>query len=254
VPPEPSVGDDLYDVAPNSFVAARDALVRELKAGGARETADQVAAMRRPTRSAWALNQVARREPALIDAYLDSVAVLRAATDDALAGDATGVRPAQHDERAAVDAIVSAATGYLKSSDEGASAAIVERVADSVRAAGADEASAATVRAGRLQTDLSATTLGLDGFGFTSPDASPRRPSRSPSKQAQLDRAATDAEQLAAQLLSDAVRARADADEAEDFARRAQAAAGSAERRAETAQRKAEQARDRAEAKRTSRP
>jgi hypothetical protein len=253
------VGDELFDVPPSEFVAARTALVRELKAAGERGQADQVAALRRPTRSAWALNRVARHEPELIDAYLGAVAALREATDQALGGDATAVRPAQRDERAASDAVVAAATGHLERTGESATAAVVERVADSLRAAGADDEAAVIVRAGRLVTDLDPATLGFEGFGFGARASTTSASKRSASSETdrdralhtQLERTARAAEARAAQMAAEADRARADADDAEAFATRARRAAEAAERRAEAAHRKAEQARARVEAKRS---
>ena len=57
--------DALYAVRPEEFVAARAALVKELKADGQKAEAAQVAKRRRPSVVAWALNQVAREQPKL---------------------------------------------------------------------------------------------------------------------------------------------------------------------------------------------
>ncbi len=53
--------DALYDLAPEEFVAARDQLAKDLRAEKDREGAKEVKALRRPTVTAWALNQFARR-------------------------------------------------------------------------------------------------------------------------------------------------------------------------------------------------
>ncbi|MDP8988077.1 MAG: hypothetical protein M3N11_06985, partial [Actinomycetota bacterium] len=55
--------DQLYELEPRHFVAARDRLVRELRAAGERQAAAAVKGLRRPTVVAWALNQVARAHP-----------------------------------------------------------------------------------------------------------------------------------------------------------------------------------------------
>ncbi|MBA2280587.1 MAG: hypothetical protein H0W25_05030, partial [Acidimicrobiia bacterium] len=57
---EAGAGDDLYTVEPGTFIAARHARVKELKAAGQKQDAAVVAKLRRPTPGAWALNQVAR--------------------------------------------------------------------------------------------------------------------------------------------------------------------------------------------------
>ena len=251
---ERPVGDELYDVAPSEFVAARTALVRELRARGDRAVAADVAARRRPSRSAWALNQVARQEPGLIDAYLDAVAALRIATEQALEGDPTAVRPAQADERAAIDEAMAAAARHLDRVGDATTPALVQRMTDSLRAAGADDEAAAVVRAGRLTEDLEPSSFGLGGFGLTPTGRADRRPGRSApasvakadreqARHAQLEQAARDAEQMAAQLRSEADAARGEADRAEAAAKLARKTADTADRRAEAAQRKAERAR-----------
>lgn len=54
--------DQLYSAPRESFVAARNALAKQLKESGETETAAAVARLRKPTLAAWALNQVARTE------------------------------------------------------------------------------------------------------------------------------------------------------------------------------------------------
>ena len=69
--------DALYGLAPEEFVAARDALARRLRKEGRREEAAEVAARRRPSAAAWALNQVARQAPAVVEAALAAGRALR---------------------------------------------------------------------------------------------------------------------------------------------------------------------------------
>ena len=62
VPPDihdrPDV-DALYDLEPGQFVAARDALAKEVRAES-KEAAKAIKALRRPTVTAWAVNRVVR--------------------------------------------------------------------------------------------------------------------------------------------------------------------------------------------------
>src|SRR4051812_44776528 len=53
--------DDLFALDPSEFTAARDRLVAELREAGDKGAAAEVKALRRPTVTAWALNQLARR-------------------------------------------------------------------------------------------------------------------------------------------------------------------------------------------------
>ena len=70
---------DLSDVPPAGFVAARNAKVKELRAAGKADDAREVAALKKPTPAIFALNQVARHQPKVIEALLDATANLRQA-------------------------------------------------------------------------------------------------------------------------------------------------------------------------------
>ncbi len=90
---------DLFGVPPGEFVAARDALAKELRAGGREAEAKEVASLRRPTAPVWAVNQLARRAPAEVEELLDSServqkAQLRGAGGDELRAAMAGQRAA----------------------------------------------------------------------------------------------------------------------------------------------------------------
>ena len=55
--------DQLYAVAPDDFMARRTALAAEAKESGDKALAKQITGLRRPTRSAWLVNLVARARP-----------------------------------------------------------------------------------------------------------------------------------------------------------------------------------------------
>jgi len=63
---------ELFAVPPAEFVAARDALAKELRAAGRDAEAEEVAALRRPTAPVWAVNQLARRAPEELAELLES--------------------------------------------------------------------------------------------------------------------------------------------------------------------------------------
>ena len=54
---------DLYGLPLDEFVKARDTLAKELRKAGKTEAADEVKALRKPSVSAWTVNQLARRYP-----------------------------------------------------------------------------------------------------------------------------------------------------------------------------------------------
>jgi len=183
------------------FVAARADLAKALRAAGERDRAAEVAHLRRPTVPAWALDQVARTAPELIDGLLQAGSRLREATDRAVRGDASSLRSAETEERAAVSAVVARAAA------EGAAAGVPLndahrlRVAATLRAAVLDDDVAAALRAGTLDRDHEASPL---GFG-TGPAPSPRparpRPERTSAgaraQRAELDRLRKEAERTA---------------------------------------------------------
>ena len=64
--------DGLFGLPPEEFIAARDQLARQLKAGGDAAGAKRVSALRRPTVAAWAVNQAARERPELVRELLEA--------------------------------------------------------------------------------------------------------------------------------------------------------------------------------------
>ncbi len=82
--------DQLYELEPGQFVAARDRLARALRAAGDREAATAIKRLRRPTLVAWALNQVARAHGEEVAELLDAGAAVGRAQAQAMSGSASG--------------------------------------------------------------------------------------------------------------------------------------------------------------------
>jgi hypothetical protein len=96
---------DLFAVAPDEFVAARDQLARELRAAGDKDEAAAVKRMRRPAVPVWALNQVATSDPHAIRELLAASEEARTAQNDVLEGaDADVLRVALARRREAIGA------------------------------------------------------------------------------------------------------------------------------------------------------
>ena len=86
--PEPPVAleaalDQLYAADPSEFVAVRKQLASELRAAGDKDGAKELAHARRPSTSAWAVNQLVRRSPQIVDDLLERSRDLRVAADRA---------------------------------------------------------------------------------------------------------------------------------------------------------------------------
>ena len=69
--------DELYVGDFEGFVSRRDELAKGLRADGDSEAANRVRARKKPSRPAWAINQVSAGQPKLRDALLAAGAALR---------------------------------------------------------------------------------------------------------------------------------------------------------------------------------
>lgn len=239
-PPE---ADALYELDPAEFVAARNALVKQLKADKRKDEAAVVATLRKPSAAAWALNQVARCSPDLVSAALEAGDVLRAASDSAVGGDASELREATAADRAATGAVVDEAVSLLG----GRGAAQRQALSATIRAAVLDEGVRALLTAGVLTDDQEEGGFGFGfGLGAGSGDAeiipfTPRQPKARPKPKAPRR---SEEEKEAARRAAEEVAA---AEEAEREARRRKASLeAEAERLARKAARLAEVA-DKAE-------
>jgi hypothetical protein len=241
VAPDPI--DRLYDLPPAEFTPARDALAKELKAGGDAEAAAAVKALRKPSAAAWAINRAARDVPDGLRALLDAGDALRAAQADLLAGTAerTDLRRAGETERAAVSAMVAAAAEAAEAAGHPLSAASATRVRETLHAAALDDGVRDALAAGRLEREAEAAGFasGLVAAAAPARRAAPKAAPGAPTDDRAAKRAA--AKQVAERLKQ----ARAAAREALTEANRA---AREAERVAETAGKRLDVARVKAEA------
>jgi hypothetical protein len=276
----------LYRLPVAEFVAARDQLAKRLRSAGDREAARRVAALRRPSVSVWAANQLPAAAPRALAELLAAGEALREAQDQALAGEpgaARMLRRATAQQRAVVAQLVQRAETLLARAGHAASDQTLARVAATLQAAATGDADTrAALAEGRLQADLDPA-----GFGFggpfdqaepaeDGPPAAAAEPAAVPSggarraaaRQAAMrtvertgraaERAAAalaDAEAALARQEAAAATARQRAErlagrarELADEAARAAAAAGDAEERAEQADREVEAVGERARA------
>jgi hypothetical protein len=153
--------DRLFGLAPEAFVAARDKLARQHRRDGDQDAAARVKALRRPSLSAWAVNQLARGRRPELERLLDAGERLRGAHRADPAGSAVDeLRAAALAEREAVNGLVAAALDLLREAGHRTDDATRDRVASTLHAAAADPAAADLVRGGRLTRDLDAPDFG----------------------------------------------------------------------------------------------
>ena len=145
--------DRLYSLPLEEFTAARNAAAKEL----AGEDAKRVKALRKPTLSAWAVNQAVRAEPGLLDSLLGAGGELRQAHRQATRGTPAQLREAAKAEREAVDALAGAAR---KAAGRKAGEPFMDRVRETLHAASLDPEARDVIAAGRVVSDLRAVGLG----------------------------------------------------------------------------------------------
>jgi hypothetical protein len=176
--------DALYGLPLDEFVPARNALARELRTAGSRDEAAEVAALRKPSVAAWAVNQLVRTQRPAVDELFEAGDGLRAAHDQVLAGrgDAGSLRGAVGRERATVDALTKAARGLLTTQGHELSPTIIERVSDTLHAAALDDDARAQVRDGRLERELRHVGMGMAPGATPGPRRAPagKRGSKQP--------------------------------------------------------------------------
>ena len=140
----------LYAAPLDEFVKVRRAIVDELRAAGEASSARRVAEARKPSRTAWALNQVVRADAAVVRAALHAYA---AASDVQARGEAHAMRAAIEAHRARVADVVGAVRGVLREARIEATPAQLRSVAETLRAAAGEDAVRAQLLAGRLEAD-----------------------------------------------------------------------------------------------------
>lgn len=149
--------DALYADDPSGFVAGRTALIAQMKAAGEREAAAAVAVLRRPSLGAWYANLAARTSLVSLREWLALGAEIREAQarlDLRRVGELGS-------GRAALEArVIRDLTAHLAALGIDASAAGMDELRGTLRAALADPAAAAALAAGRLERSLS-----YAGFG-----------------------------------------------------------------------------------------
>ena len=197
--------DELFAVRPEEFVEARTALAKQLRAEGRKDEAATVAKLRRPSVGAWALNQVARSSPDVVEAAIAAGAELRSASEAAVAGDPGRLRAATTAERAAANAVVKAAAKHLGTRADALAPALLA----TIRVAALDDDVADELRRGVLVSDQEQPGFGfgLEGEVAVAPKSTPKPKARSASpaakklatagataKQAKADREAAERE------------------------------------------------------------
>jgi len=165
----------LYGLPLAEFTPARDALARDLRKAGERETADEAKALVKPSLPAWTVNQLARREPLQMRALRTAGERLREAQAGVLRGDDPGeLQAALRRQRDVVAALLESSRRILETDGHTATDSTLERIRGTLTAAAADSEGAQLVERGRLTRDLEPAGFG----GITATPGPSKRPSQ----------------------------------------------------------------------------
>lgn len=152
--------DELYQLPPERFIAARDDAVEAARRAGDRATATAIGKLRRPTVGAWLVNLLAHQAPELLGDLLTLGDQLRRAQHD-LRGDE--MRELSGKRRAAIGGLVGQARRLAVQAGRSARDNLpLAEVEATLTAALAEPDVAEAVRSGTLTK-----TVGYAGFGET---------------------------------------------------------------------------------------
>jgi hypothetical protein len=165
--------DPLFSVPLSEFVTARDRLARDLKKAGRSEDASAVKALPKPTSSAWALNQTARKSPEVMARFLAaSDALERAQT----AGGKAAYQEALADQRKSLEDLIAATGDALTAAGVKPTRAVLERMANDLRWGALDPGTRRLLEAGRLLKDVAAPDFSALVERMGSPGKRPPEP------------------------------------------------------------------------------
>lgn len=179
--------DELYGADPSEFVAARKRLAADLRTAGEKDAAKTLQSARRPTTAAWALNQLSRHEPELVESFLEAGRELQATQMGARDGGREAMRDATRAHRDALAAATDAALAALESR---ATDAYRSQILATLHAASVDDAVGEQLQQGRLIREITGSTGFPEGPGLTLVPDLESAPEREPPKRAARDRSA----------------------------------------------------------------
>jgi hypothetical protein len=161
--------DRLFHGPLEEFTPARNELAKSLRSGGKAEAAEWVKGLKKPTRAAWLVHQLAARKPKDVAKLLEVGAELRRGQEEMLAGsaDREALRKAARREQETVDSLVRTAEAIGREHKIGST--ILDRVTETLRAAAGDPEVARAIELGRLEREQRAVSIGLTGAVAPSP-------------------------------------------------------------------------------------
>ena len=153
--------DRLYALPLEEFTAERDDLAKRLRKEGDRDSAAAVKALKKPSVAAWAVNQVRRDRPDEVRQLIDVTEELhRVYAGLSAAGARERLAEAADMQRDLIRSLVRCAKQLLEAGGHSANEQTLDKVADTLRAAGLDDGVREQVGRGRVVKEHRAAGLG----------------------------------------------------------------------------------------------
>jgi len=152
------IANELYELPPDEFTAARNARAKELR-GSDRDLANAVGELRRPSAPAWLVNQVTRHRADELAQLLQLGEQLREAQAEV---DASALVALAKERRKVVRALAQDAGELAEELGHPVRGPVLDDVADTLQAAMTDAAASDAVLTGRLTRSLEAIGTEVD--------------------------------------------------------------------------------------------
>jgi hypothetical protein len=220
----PQEAEKLFAVAPDRFVAERNALAKKLRDEGRADDAAAVAELRKPSAVVFAVNRAARDRPKAAQAAAKAALGVR---DAQVGGDTEAFGKALTDLDSSLDLLAEVAVANLAPSGKQPSEAMRRRLRELLRSAVADDDAREALTRGALAEELEAP--GFSPYAGIPVQPKPRGRKAEPAAPSRAEREEARRREKVEAL-------RAELAEAEDELRAATAAARSVERERDRAE------------------
>jgi hypothetical protein len=227
--------DRLYRAPLADFVKGRNDLAGRLRTEGDEGGAAEIAALKKPSISAWIVNQLGEAAELELQRLVKAGEAMEEAQRRSMSGgDSGGFADARKDEAATISRLRAAAKKVLPS----ASPAVLDRVTNTLRAGSATSEGRDLIKKGRLTEDLDPPGFeAFSGLPMATPATKPR-PSAATKASARIEtlrRRKREAEENARALTAKAEDLEHEAAAAEELAKKAANAAARARKMADSA-------------------
>jgi hypothetical protein len=232
----PEEAEKLFAVAPDKFVAERNALAKTLREEGRADDAAAVAELRKPSAVVFAVNRAARDRPKAAQAAAKAALAVR---DAQVGGEADAFGKALSELDSSLDLLAEVAVAHLAPAGKQPTEAMRRRLRELLRSAVADDDAREALARGALAEELEAP--GFSPYAGIPVQAKPRGRKAEPAAPSRAER---EEERRRGKIEA----ARAELAEAEEELREATAVAHAAERARDRAEKAVEKLRKKLDA------